>query len=88
MELVTGTSHDVLPDLDLSGFDFFLHDSEHTYRNMMAEYAFAFRHFGARGVLCSHDVLMTNAWKHIVRRRRIKRSVVIKNFGVLACDGR
>ena len=87
MQLVTGHSLDVLPRLNLEGLDFFLHDSEHSYQNMLAEYEFAFRHFRDRGVLCSHDVLMTNAWKHIVKRRRIKRSTVIKNFGVLAYEG-
>ena len=87
MQLVTGHSLDVLPRLNLEGLDFFLHDSEHSYQNMLAEYEFAFRHFRDRGVLCSHDVLMTNAWKHIVNRRRIKRSTVIKNFGVLAYEG-
>lgn len=84
MQLMTGSSLEVLPDLDLRTLDFFLHDSDHSYRNMMAEYEFALRHFRDRGVLCSHDVLMTNAWKHIVRRHGIKRSTVIKNFGVLA----
>jgi predicted O-methyltransferase YrrM len=84
MELLKGSSLEALPGLDLRDFDFFLHDSDHAYRNMMAEYEFAFRHFRDRGALCSHDVLMTNAWKHIVRRHGIKRSTVIKNFGVLA----
>lgn len=83
VELVAGNSLNVLPKLDLAGIDFFLHDSLHRYRYMLAEYRFALHNFAERGVLCSHDVLATNAWKHVAAWTGVQRMAVVKNFGVL-----
>jgi len=86
VELVAGNSLRVLPRCDLRELDFFLHDSCHTYRHMTAEYEFALSHFAGRGVLCSHDVLKTNAWKHVIQRHKVTQTAVVKNFGVLLAD--
>jgi hypothetical protein len=66
-----------------NGIDFFVHDSLHTYEHMTAEYELFYRHMGkAGGVICSHDILMSNAWDHFITRHRLKCSGVVKNFGI------
>lgn len=49
---------------------------------MTAEFNWALRHAQGAGVLCSHDVLMGNAWQHFVKKNRIRKSGIVKNFGV------
>ena len=49
---------------------------------MMAEYELALRHLKPGGILASHDVLHSNAWRHFLRRHGIERSAEIRNFGV------
>ena len=62
--------------------DFFVHDSLHSYHHMMTEFEWAYAHSHLSCMLCSHDVLMNNAWDHFIRRRRISKFGVIKNLGV------
>jgi predicted O-methyltransferase YrrM len=53
-----GPSSELLPPLlkELVSIDMFLHDSLHTYENMMFEYRAAWPYLTARGLLLSHDV--------------------------------
>ena len=62
--------------------DVFLHDSHHSYPHMKAEFNRTLRHMPDGGVICSHDVLYSNAWKHFVSANAPDKSGVIMNFGV------
>lgn len=84
MRFHLGDSLAILPRLfaEIGPIDLFLHDSHHAYAHMMAEYEIALRHVQPGGVLASHDVLHSNAWRHFLRRHRIERFAEIRNFGV------
>lgn len=62
--LLLGESTKVLPRLlhDLGFVDIFLHDSRHTYRTMMKEYAIAWPYLRRGGLLLSHDVKLNDAF--------------------------
>lgn len=57
-DLRLGESRTLLPELltSLRTVDIFIHDSEHTYDNMMFEYRTAWPHIRKGGLLVSHDV--------------------------------
>lgn len=84
VQLHTGNSLKVIPELvkELDTFDFFLHDSNHTYKHMMAEYELAHGLLTGGRVIASHDVLYSNAWHHFINRRHIRCFAEIRNFGV------
>lgn len=46
---------------EIGKVDIFLHDSEHTYDNMMFEYATAWDYLPKGGLLLSHDISWNNA---------------------------
>ena len=79
-----GDSLAILPRLlaEIGPIDLFLHDSHHAYEHMIAEYEIALRHLKPGGVLASHDVLHSNAWRHFLHRHRMERCAEIRNFGV------
>jgi predicted O-methyltransferase YrrM len=56
-KLFEGTSSELLPPLldKLGCIDLFIHDSLHTYDNMMFEYEAAWNHIRHGGLLMSHD---------------------------------
>ena len=89
VSLRTGDSLAVLPALlkEAGSVDFFLHDSLHTYAHMMAEYEMVYRHMNHSGVICSHDVLLTNAWKQFIKRHCLKRWGMVKNLGMCLIEG-
>jgi len=60
---------------------FFLHDSNHEYKHMTAEYRFGHGAISPGGVIASHDILHCNAWRHFLKRHRITRSAAVRNFG-------
>jgi len=84
VQLITGDSLSVLSNLmkEIGHVDFFLHDSLHTYAHMIAEYEIAYQHMRRSGVICSHDVLLTNAWKHFIKRHCLRRWGLVKNLGM------
>lgn len=86
MQVYSGTSEEILPRLavEAGSIDFFLHDSSHRYNAMTSEFEWAFNQIKERVVICAHDVLMTNAWDHFVKRHRLRRHGVVKNLGVAA----
>ena len=85
--LHTGGSLDVLPGLfaKTGPIDLFIHDSLHLCSHMEREFALAWAHLRPGGVLCSHDILTTNAFPRFVRTRRseIETWVAGVNFGVV-----
>ena len=62
--LKVGKSKDILPNLlnELGRVDVFLHDSEHTYENMMFEYSTAWGYLSRGGLLLSHDTDWNSAF--------------------------
>ena len=68
--LFIGKSKDRLPPLlkDLGQIDLFLHDSEHSYENMMREYEMAWSHLSHNGVLLSDDVNLNSAFFDFAKR--------------------
>ena len=69
-----GKSKDVLLPLlnRISRVDIFLHDSEHTYENMMLEYATAWDYLPAGGLLLSHDIGWNSAFRDFTKGARRK----------------
>jgi len=69
-----GKSKDLLPSLlaELGRIDIFLHDSEHTYDNMMFEYTTAWDYLPKGGLLLSHDISWNNAFADFARKVRRK----------------
>ncbi len=85
LKLRHGNSLALIPEIagEAGAIDFFLHDSLHTYAHMTAEYELFYRHMATSGgVICSHDILMSNAWDHFMQRHRLKSWGALKNLGV------
>jgi predicted O-methyltransferase YrrM len=85
LSLRYGNSLTLIPEIagEAGAVEFFLHDSLHTYAHMTAEYELFFRHMATSGgVICSHDILMSNAWDHFIKRHRLKRWGALKNLGI------
>jgi len=85
LSLRYGNSLALIPEIagEAGPIDFFLHDSLHTYAHMTAEYELFYRHMAkSGGVICSHDILMTNAWGHFIKRHRLKSWGAVKNLGI------
>jgi predicted O-methyltransferase YrrM len=61
--LIEGDAALVLPDLlETRQPNFFVHDSDHTYAQMMLEYALALRHIAPRSLILSDDISVTRAF--------------------------
>jgi len=62
--LEPGRSSEKLPPLleKLGGIDIFLHDSEHSYQNMLREYQTAWAYLRGGGILLSHNVNYNHAF--------------------------
>jgi predicted O-methyltransferase YrrM len=69
-ELHVGRSRRLLPGLlnKMGSVDAFLHDSLHTYRNMMFEYRTAWPALRSGGLLLSDDVAFNHAFEHFASR--------------------
>jgi len=69
-----GKSRDLLPNLlaEIGKTDIFLHDSEHTYDNMMFEYTTAWDYLPQNGLLLSHDISWNNAFRDFARKVKRK----------------
>lgn len=68
-QLELGRSSDKLLPLLLSlgCIDFFLHDSEHSYQNMMFEFNTAWSFLRPGGILISHDIDKNNSFRDFCR---------------------
>lgn len=64
-----GKSEDVLPGIldELRPIDFFFHDSEHSYENMMFEFREAWKALDFSGILFSDDIHWNNAFRDFSR---------------------
>lgn len=63
--LLLGDARELLPRV-APGYDFFFHDSDHSYRHQRFEYGEATRSLAVGGVLASDDVNWTPAWREAV----------------------
>lgn len=75
--LKIGKSKDLLPNLldEINKVDVFLHDSEHSYANMMFEYATVWPYLTEGGLLLSDDISMNKALRDFskgLKRKLIK----------------
>ncbi len=68
-ELARGYSRDALPPLleRIGKIDVFIHDSEHTYENMLFEYRLGWEHLNQGGVLVSDDIGLNQAFNDFCR---------------------
>ena len=90
-EFILGDSREKLHPLleQLGTIDAFNHDSLHTTRHMMWEYATAWPYLKAAGILSSHDVLTTPAWGRFCAQHQveIQRSGRIFGLGIVVKSG-
>ncbi|MEM3449881.1 MAG: class I SAM-dependent methyltransferase [Nitrososphaerota archaeon] len=77
-----GLSRDKLKPLlqKLGSVDLFLHDSEHSYENMMFEFKAVWPFLREGGILLADDVTVNTAFKDFVN---MKRPTYVTNFGGL-----
>ncbi len=80
-----GDSLEIMPEIGrlTGGYDLFVHDSDHRYPHMTAEYELALSCLAPEGgVICSHDVLASNAWRLFLRRHGLRAAGTVKNLGI------
>jgi methyltransferase family protein len=86
-----GTSRRLLPRLlaDLDGLSLFVHDSQHTYRNISWELRNVTPHLARPAVVLVDDASGNCAFEHWVERTRPAFSAVVAEFpvGVAVVDG-
>ena len=72
--LKIGKSKDILPIFlnEINKVDIFIHDSEHTYENMMFEYATVWDYLPKGGLLLSHDIGWNTAFKDFAQAAKRK----------------
>ena len=83
--LIIGRSQEKLPPLlkSIESIDIFLHDSEHSYSNMMWEYKTAWPYIASGGLLLSDDAGVNLAMLHFCRSYGIKYNEFKRKFGIL-----
>ena len=84
--LKIGKSSDVLNKLlsELDRIDIFLHDSEHTYENMMFEFSAVWDRLPEKGVLLSHDVSLNRAFYDFAKKIERKPIILYSwNLGII-----
>jgi len=81
-KLYAGLSQEVLPEVlrECGELDIFLHDSEHTYENMLFEYRSAWPRLREGGVLVSHDIESNTAFADFAHEV-LHEPIVMMGFG-------
>ena len=69
---------DILPEIDI-----FLHDSEHSYKNMLFEYITAWHTLKTNGLLLSHDISQNPAFREFAKTYNKKFFYMLHNLGGL-----
>lgn len=77
--LILGKSQEKLASLleRLPKIGIFIHDSEHSYENMMWEYRVALSYLKSGGILLSDDVNLNNAFHNFCKEVRMRYTVII-----------
>jgi len=80
-----GRSIDILPEVlkHLEEIEIFLHDSEHTYNTMMAEYRLAWPHLRPEGLLLSDDTGRNEAFLDFAKEVNHQPKWTIRGYGLL-----
>lgn len=80
-----GSSREVLPPLldELSRVDLFLHDSEHSYENMVFEFRSVWPKLSQGGFLLSHDIYWNDAFRDFSVEISACPTVIIDQLGCL-----
>ncbi len=81
-QLILGSSSEKLSPLleELRTIDIFLHDSEHSYKNMLWEYQTAWAHLKTGGILLSHNIDVNDAFPDFCENARAK-AFLLANMG-------
>lgn len=84
-ELVTGKTSEKLPPLleRDAPLDIFIHDSEHSYDNMLFEYSSAWPRLRQGGLLLTDDAGLTYAFRDFSRKAGALRIVLADKLGVI-----
>lgn len=82
--LILGNTYDKLSSLlnSLGKIDIFLHDSEHSEKNMMFEFQTSWPYIKKNGFLLSDDISYTNAFKIFSKNKRVNK-IVFKDLGII-----
>jgi hypothetical protein len=84
-KLTIGKSEDKLPALlkDLGQIDMFIHDSEHSYENMIWEYRVVWSNLKLGGILLSDDVNFNDAFWDFSRETKIRPVLILPQIAGL-----
>jgi predicted O-methyltransferase YrrM len=84
-QLLQGSSDRELEPLlkKLGQIDIFLHDSDHSYRNMIWEYRTAWSHLNPAGLLLSHNIDVNDAFPDFCRDSAVKGFELANLGGIL-----
>ena len=84
-----GRSRRVLPQLvsQMTAVDLFLHDSLHSYRNMISEFHTIWPKLRPGGILLSDDVHMNRAFQDFTAESRVALAAVVKEDRRAGCCG-
>ena len=83
-KLLIGKSSEKLPEIfnELDQVDIFIHDSLHTYENMMLEFQHAFQKIKHNGIIISDDILGNDAFYDFVTEKKLKNFIIKVDEGV------
>ena len=77
-KLILGKSTEKLKNLlnELSDVDIFIHDSSHTYDNMMFEFDIALEKINKNGIIVSDDILSNDAFYDFTKKKNLENYVI------------
>jgi len=77
-ELIIGKSTEKLENIsnEVKDLDIFIHDSSHTYENMMFEFNIIIKKIKKEGVIISDDIIDNDAFYDFTRMNNVKKYVV------------
>lgn len=83
--LITGKSQDNLSSLlkKIEVIDIFIHDSEHSFDNMYAEYEEAWQFLRSGGVLLSDDVHLNNAFHDFTSKVHVHPTMILHSVAAV-----
>jgi predicted O-methyltransferase YrrM len=83
--LVIGNSLKVLPTLcrQVYPIDIFIHDSEHTYKTMFAEYSLVWPNIRVGGIILSDDTGRNEAFIHFSRKVGMVPTWTPRGYGII-----
>ena len=77
-KLILGKSTEKLNNLlnELNDVDIFIHDSSHTYDNMMFEFDIALEKINKNGIIISDDILSNDAFYDFTKKKNLENYVI------------